>query len=170
MTTSTTTTLVYYTRLYSTLLCYNLLYYTILHYNILYWTRLYYTILYYTIILVLVLVLVLVLYFSILLTQCPKERDQEQPVSLMNSYQTTGTGTGKHLKNAFKNMFLMVLLQSNTYLQNLSWLGARVVWKLFIQRYLRLRFSHGMRHVRWVSKRARAVCRLYMHTLTCSTY
>ena len=43
----------------------------------------------------------------------------------MSSYQTTGTGTWKHLKSAFKSMFLLISLQSNvckTFLgQGLEW-------------------------------------------------
>ena len=36
-------------------------------------------------------------------------------VFLLNDFQTTGTGTSKHLESTFKNMFHLVLLQSNIY-------------------------------------------------------
>ena len=49
----------------------------------------------------------------------------------LKSYQTTGTGTGKHLKSTFKSTFLLVSLQGDSDRRNLSGLGIRVVWKLF---------------------------------------
>ena len=46
----------------------------------------------------------------------------------MNSYQTTGTGTWKHVKSAFKDMSLSFVTEQRLY--NFSGLGVRVVWKL----------------------------------------
>ena len=50
----------------------------------------------------------------------------------VNDFQTSGTGTSKHVKSTLKNMVMFVSFQSNMYRICLGY-KVRVVWKLFKQ-------------------------------------